>query len=80
MTYEDWAHAAKMLDKEIPRKGDDDLFDEELIKMKLLQFQRRRREGSLREIAFFLRTDLIRNLGNMCNPKLHNGRLQVCPF
>ncbi|CAA6654103.1 unnamed protein product [Spirodela intermedia] len=53
------------------------LYDEELIKSKLLELQHRRREGSLKDMVFFMRTDLLRNLGNMCNPRLHNGRLQV---
>lgn len=26
---------------------------------------------------FYMRPDLVRNLGNMCNPHLHKGRLRV---
>ncbi|KAL0929000.1 hypothetical protein M5K25_000939 [Dendrobium thyrsiflorum] len=78
LTYEEWAHAAKMLDKEMPlRANDSEFYDEELVKYKLRELQQRREEGSLRDIVFCMRADLMRNLGNMCNPQLHKGRLQV---
>lgn len=77
LTYEEWAHAAKMLDKETPKMHESDLYDEELVRNKLQELQHRRQEGSLRDIIFFMRADLIRNLGNMCNPELHKGRLHV---
>ncbi|CBI30074.3 unnamed protein product, partial [Vitis vinifera] len=77
LTYEEWAHAAKMLDKETPKLNESDLYDEELVRNKLQELRHRRQEGSLRDIIFFMRADLIRNLGNMCNPELHKGRLHV---
>lgn len=77
MTYEDWAHAAQMLEKETARPGESGLYDEELVRNKLQELRQRRLEGSLKDMVFSLRADLLRNLGNMCNPKLHNGRLQV---
>lgn len=77
LTYEEWAHAAKMLDKETPKMNESDLYDEELVRNKLQELRHRRQEGSLRDIIFFMRADLIRNLGNMCNPELHKGRLHV---
>lgn len=77
LTYEEWAHAAKMLDKETPKLNESNLYDEELVKNKLQELRHRRQEGSLRDIIFFMRADLIRNLGNMCNPQLHKGRLQM---
>lgn len=77
LTYEEWAHAAKMLDKETPKMNESDLYDEELVRNKLQELHHRRQEGSLRDIIFCMRADLIRNLGNMCNPELHKGRLQV---
>ncbi|KAK1293083.1 Triacylglycerol lipase SDP1 [Acorus calamus] len=77
LTYEEWAHAAKMLDKETPRMNESDLYDEELVKNKLQELRHRREDGSLRDIVFCMRADLLRNLGNMCNPELHKGRLQV---
>ncbi|MQM08545.1 hypothetical protein Taro_041406 [Colocasia esculenta] len=77
LTYEDWAHAARMLEKETPKAGESGLYDEELVRNKLQELRQLRREGSLRDMVFCLRTDLLRNLGNMCNPKLHIGRLQV---
>ncbi|KAA8518055.1 hypothetical protein F0562_015525 [Nyssa sinensis] len=77
LTYEEWAHAAKMLDKETPKMNESGLYDEELVRNKLQELRHRRQEGSLRDIIFCMRADLVRNLGNMCNPELHKGRLQV---
>ncbi|ONK78433.1 uncharacterized protein A4U43_C02F18710 [Asparagus officinalis] len=77
MTYEEWAHAAKMIEKEGPKMNESDLYDEELVRNKLQELRQRREEGSLRDIVFCMRADLLRNLGNMCNPQLHKGRLQV---
>lgn len=77
LTYEEWAHAAKMLEKETPKMNESDLYDEELVKNKLQELRHRRQEGSLRDIMFCMRADLVRNLGNMCNSELHKGRLQV---
>ncbi|XAR68449.1 Triacylglycerol lipase [Bertholletia excelsa] len=77
LTYEEWAHAAKMLDKETPKVNEADLYDEELVRNKLQELRHRRQGGSLRDIIFFMRADLVRNLGNMCNPELHKGGLQV---
>uniref|UniRef100_A0A453FKF8 Triacylglycerol lipase N-terminal domain-containing protein n=1 Tax=Aegilops tauschii subsp. strangulata TaxID=200361 RepID=A0A453FKF8_AEGTS len=65
-----------------PRRATDaDLYDEELVRNKLRELRHRRQEGSLRDIVFCMRADLLRNLGNMCNPELHKLRLQVlrCP-
>ncbi|CAN4118539.1 unnamed protein product [Withania somnifera] len=77
LTYEEWAHAAKMLDKETPKMNEADLYDEELVRNKLQELRHRRQEGSLRDIIFCMRADLVRNLGNMCNSELHKGRLHV---
>ncbi|XP_022742532.1 triacylglycerol lipase SDP1-like isoform X2 [Durio zibethinus] len=77
LTYEEWAHAAKMLDKETPKMSESDFYDEELVRNKLQELRHRRQDGSLRDIIFCMRADLIRNLGNMCNPELHKGRLHV---
>ncbi|KAF3675467.1 Triacylglycerol lipase SDP1L [Capsicum annuum] len=77
LTYEEWAHAAKMLEKETPKMNEAEFYDEELVVYKLQELQQRRNEGSLRDIMFFMRADLVRNLGNMCNPQLHKGRLHV---
>lgn len=77
LTYDEWAHAAKMLDKETVKVNEADLYDVELVRNKLHELQQRRQEGSLRDIIFCMRADLVRNLGNMCNPKLHQGRLHV---
>lgn len=76
-TYEEWAHAASMLEKDSRRRKDSDLYDEELVKAKLNELCRRRLEGSIEDILFCLRADLVRNLGNMCSPELHKGRLQM---
>ncbi|KAK4272473.1 hypothetical protein QN277_021027 [Acacia crassicarpa] len=77
LTYEEWSHAAKMLDKETPKMNESEFYDVELVTSKLQELRHRRQEGSLRDIMFFMRADLVRNLGNMCNPELHKDRLQV---
>jgi len=77
LTYEEWAHAAKMLDRETPKMNESDFYDVELVSNKLEELRHRRQEGSLRDIIFCMRADLVRNLGNMCNPELHKGRLQM---
>ncbi|KAH6779645.1 Patatin-like phospholipase family protein [Perilla frutescens var. hirtella] len=77
LTYEEWAHAAKMMDKETPKLNEADLYDEELVRNKLQELRHRRQDGSLRDIIFWMRADLVRNLGNMCNPELHKEKLQV---
>ncbi|KAL0359593.1 UNVERIFIED_CONTAM: Triacylglycerol lipase SDP1 [Sesamum angustifolium] len=59
------------------RMNEADLYDVELVRNKLQELRHRRQEGSLRDIIFCMRADLVRNLGNMCNPELHKGRLQV---
>ncbi|KAM7257657.1 hypothetical protein ACFE04_013398 [Oxalis oulophora] len=77
LTYEEWSHAAKMLEKETVRANESDLYDVELVRNKVQELRIRREDGSLRNIIFCMRADLVRNLGNMCNPELHKGRLQV---
>ncbi|KAK9075884.1 hypothetical protein SSX86_004213 [Deinandra increscens subsp. villosa] len=77
VTYEEWAHAAKMLDRETPRLNEFNLYDVELVRNKLQELRHRREEGCLRDVVFYMRADLVRNLGNMCNPELHKGRHQV---
>ncbi|CAI8613890.1 unnamed protein product [Vicia faba] len=77
LTYDEWAHGAKMLDKLTPKMNEADLYDVELVGNKLQELRHRRHEGSIRDIMFCMRADLVRNLGNMCNPELHKGRLQV---
>ncbi|XP_074577413.1 LOW QUALITY PROTEIN: triacylglycerol lipase SDP1-like [Curcuma longa] len=78
LTYEEWSHAAEMLESEMtPKMRESDHYDEELVRNKLQELRHRRQEGSLRDIVFCMRTDLLRNLGNMCNPELHKGRHQV---
>ncbi|KAG5252746.1 triacylglycerol lipase SDP [Salix suchowensis] len=77
LTYEEWSHASKILDKETPKMHECDLYDEELVRNKFQELRHRRQEGCLRDIIFCMRADLVRNLGNMCNPELHKDRLQV---
>jgi len=61
LTYEEWAHAAKMLDKETPKMNESDLYDEELVRNKIQELSHRRQERSLRDIIFCMRADLVRN-------------------
>ncbi|EER90663.1 triacylglycerol lipase SDP1 [Sorghum bicolor] len=76
-TYEVWARAANVLDKMSDQVHEADFYDEELIRNRLEDLRRRREDGSLRDVVFCMRGDLVRNLGNMCNPELHKGRLEV---
>lgn len=59
VTYEEWSHAAKMLVKGTPKMNECDLYDEELVRKKLQELRHRCREGSLREIIFYMRPDLV---------------------
>jgi hypothetical protein len=34
-------------------------------------------EGSIWDVVFCMRGNLVRNLGNTCNPELHKGMLEV---
>ncbi|GAU29594.1 hypothetical protein TSUD_164420 [Trifolium subterraneum] len=77
LTYEEWAHASKMLDKETPKMNESNFYDVELVRNKLEELRHRRQEGCLRDIIFCMRADLVRNLGNMCKSELHKGRLHV---
>lgn len=76
-TYEEWVRAAKVLDRMSDQVNEADFYDVELIGSRLDELRRRREEGSLRDVVFCMRGDLVRNLGNMCNPELHKGRLEV---
>ncbi|VAI23927.1 unnamed protein product [Triticum turgidum subsp. durum] len=76
-TYEEWVRAAKVLDRMSDQVNESDFYDVELIGSRLDELRRRREEGSLRDVVFCMRGDLVRNLGNMCNPELHKGRLEV---
>ncbi|KAI4985895.1 hypothetical protein ZWY2020_018525 [Hordeum vulgare] len=76
-TYEEWVRAAKVLDRMSEQVNESDFYDVELIGSRLDELRRRREEGSLRDVVFCMRGDLVRNLGNMCNPELHKGRLEV---
>lgn len=74
LTYEEWAHAAHMLDKETSKLSRSDLYDEEFLRGKLIELRNRRLNSSLRDIIFCMQGGLFRNIGNMCNLELHNGR------
>uniref|UniRef100_A0A0E0QX04 Uncharacterized protein n=2 Tax=Oryza TaxID=4527 RepID=A0A0E0QX04_ORYRU len=41
-----------------------------LLRKKLRELRHRCQEGSLRDIVFCMRADLLRNLGNTCNSKI----------
>ncbi|CAN6704566.1 unnamed protein product [Malus baccata var. baccata] len=59
LTYEEWVHATRMLDKETPKMNESDLYDEEVVRNKLQEVHHRREEGSLRDIMFCMRADLL---------------------
>ncbi|KAG0608291.1 hypothetical protein M758_8G094600 [Ceratodon purpureus] len=76
ITYNEWTHAASMLHSHSD-SNEAKLYDEAYVQGKLRELQTRRMEGTTQEILFFLRADLIRHLGNMCNPQLHKCRNEV---
>ncbi|ONM21451.1 Triacylglycerol lipase SDP1 [Zea mays] len=57
-----------------------DFYDEELIRDMLEEIQRQREDGSLRDVVFCMHGDLVRNLGNMCNPELHKVAILDATF
>jgi hypothetical protein len=77
VTYSEWTHAASMLHLERGRNEEAQLYDEAYVQGKLRELQVRRKQGTTDEILFFLRADLIRHLGNMCNPELHKHRAEA---
>lgn len=48
-------------------------YDEELVRQALAGLRARRARADPREIMFALRADLVRNLGGICNPRLHDS-------
>ena len=72
--YEKWGlmELRYTLDKETINMNEANLYDIELVRNKLQELCRCMKEGSLRDIIFCMRVDLIRNLGNVCNLTLHN--------
>ena len=55
------------------RASEDMGYDEELIESRVEHLQRIREKGSIRDIMFHLRTDLLRNLGNMTSLRLESS-------
>eukprot|EP00793_Prasinoderma_coloniale_P002308 PRCOL_00002816-RA len=49
------------------------LYDDELVQRTLEELRARRERGNPREMMFALRADLMRNLGGICNPRLHDS-------
>lgn len=47
------------------------------MRKRLQELKHRRRQGCLTDIIFYMHPDLVRNLGNMCNPHLRKGRREV---
>lgn len=76
VTYDEWAVAASMLDMD-SALNEWKLYDEGFVLGKLEELQARRTQGSIDDVLFSLRDDLTRNLGNICNPRLHKGRQQL---
>ena len=79
-TYEAWSLAATRLDALDgldPRDAaarwarETSLYDRRLLKSRTAHLRAVRAGGDVPEMAFALRTDLLRNLGNMAAPALH---------
>ena len=53
------------------------LYDRRLLQQRLRVLQAVRERGDPSEMMFALRSDLLRNLGNMANPDLHATHVQA---
>ena len=71
-----WAKAAAALDalRGPGREEEEDFYDQGLLKERLEHLQRVRQEGNVNEMAFALRCDQPRNLGNITNKAIHETR------
>ena len=81
-SYKEWITAARALEalQGPPRpEALDQLYDRRLIQQRLayLQSVRRNKGGDAAELAFALRSDLLRNLGNVASPAVHQATLSV---
>jgi len=83
--YREWAEAASALDDldmatmprtklEELRRHESRLYDTKLLEQHRSHLENARREGDMQKMMFSLRADLLRNLGNMTNSKLHERR------
>lgn len=80
-SYEEWVTAARSLEVLQGPKRDvlDQLYDRQLIQQRLayLQSVRQAKGQDAAELAFALRSDLLRNLGNVASPAVHRATLSV---
>eukprot|EP00191_Tetraselmis_sp_GSL018_P021195 CAMPEP_0177585320 /NCGR_PEP_ID=MMETSP0419_2-20121207/4418_1 /TAXON_ID=582737 /ORGANISM="Tetraselmis sp., Strain GSL018" /LENGTH=792 /DNA_ID=CAMNT_0019075021 /DNA_START=442 /DNA_END=2820 /DNA_ORIENTATION=+ len=81
-TYKEWSEAATCLDElersmmsgcklEEARRQELRLYDAGLLEQHRRQLQQVRADGDVHQMMFALRADLLRNLGNMANSRLH---------
>jgi TAG lipase / steryl ester hydrolase / phospholipase A2 / LPA acyltransferase len=81
--YSAWFNAAAQLERLSGRNPtkqqelEDQLYDRRLLQVRLRHLRAVRERGDLVEMMFALRSDLIRNLGNMASSKLHETLLRV---
>lgn len=75
--YTQWAKAAEELetlrglDANARRQMETRFYDRRLLQERLQYLRRVRQNGDVNEVMFAVRSDLIRNLGNMTNSELH---------
>ena len=84
-TYSDWVLAKMALEKHEGANGDvsttwskeTPMYDKELLKARFAHLLKIREQGDVAEMVYALRTDMLRNLGNMSNKDLYQNQAKV---
>ena len=85
-SYAEWVTATSDLERHEGKHEEDEgarwaketsLYDRELLKARFAHLLKIREKGDVAEMVYALRTDMLRNLGNMSNKDLYNGRTEV---
>ncbi len=87
--YAEWSVAKAELEKAMEKlegksetmsakwKRETPLYDRELLQARLSHLLKIREQGDAPEMVYALRTDMLRNLGNMSNKDLYQGRAEI---
>ncbi|QDZ17736.1 triacylglycerol lipase [Chloropicon primus] len=84
-TYAEWVsartaletHEGKSQDARARWDRETSLYDRELLQARLAHLLKIREKGDVAEMVYALRTDMLRNLGNMSNKDLYKDRAEV---